>query len=115
MQELGSMNMVQVKFVTHVQTANAAASQQLFRFIEKLLYCNKLTRDDRGTSSAGSPEQPCTGSASGPNHRAQKQEKGARCICLIATLMIDFSNYGSSNYVDILTLIKLYNIKIDFD
>lgn len=60
-----------VHFVASLQYADIAASLQLSGFIEKLLHCNKLTRDDGGAGSAGSPGQPRTGCCTGPNYRQE--------------------------------------------
>lgn len=79
-QECGVLITVDVEFATHLRYANIAALLQLFGLIEKLLHCNKLTRDDRGAGSAGSPGQRRTGCCTGPNYR---QETGDLIFCLI--------------------------------
>lgn len=70
-QQRGVSLAVPVHFVASLQYANIAAFSQLFGLIEKLLHCNKLTRDDRGAGSAGSPGQPRTGCCTGPNYRQE--------------------------------------------
>lgn len=70
---LGVSIAVAVHFVGLLQYANIAAFAQLFGFIEKLLHRNKLTRDDRGAGSAGSPGQPRTGCCTGPNYRQETE------------------------------------------
>lgn len=72
-QQRGVSNAAAVHFAARVQNANIAALLQLFGLIEKSLHCNKLTRDDRGAGSAGSPGQPRTGCCTGPNY---SQETG---------------------------------------
>lgn len=69
-----------VQFAGCLQYANNAALLQLYGLIDKLLHCNKLTRDDRGAGSAGSPGQPRTGCCTGPSYR---QETGDFRVCLI--------------------------------
>lgn len=70
-QQWGVSIAVAVHFVGLLQYADIAAFAQLFGFIEKLLHRNKLTRDDRGAGSAGSPGQPRTGCCAGPNYRQE--------------------------------------------
>lgn len=79
-QQSGARIAVAVQFAAPLQFAYIAALSQLFGLIEKLLHCNKLTRDDRGAGSAGSPGQPRTGCCTGPNYR---QETGDFRFCLI--------------------------------
>lgn len=70
-QQRGVSLAVAVHFVASLQYANIATFLQLYGLIEKLLHCNKLTRDDRGAGSAGSPGQPRTGCCTGPNYRQE--------------------------------------------
>lgn len=70
-QQRGVSIAVAVQFAALLQCANIAAFLQLYGLIEKLLHCNKLTRDDRGAGSAGSPGQPRTGCCTGPNYRQE--------------------------------------------
>lgn len=70
-QQCGVSIAVAVQFAGCLQRANIAALLQLFGLIDKLLHCNKLTRDDRGAGSAGSPGQPRTGCCTGPSYRQE--------------------------------------------
>lgn len=71
MQQCGATIAAAVQFAASLQYTNIAALLQLFRLIQKSLHCNKLTRDDRGAGSAGSPGQPRTGCCTGPNYRQE--------------------------------------------
>lgn len=79
-QQRGVSLAVVVHFVASLQYANIATFLQLYGLIEKLLHCNKLTRDDRGAGSAGSPGQPRTGCCTGPNYR--QETGGFRFACI---------------------------------
>lgn len=70
-QRCGVSFAIAVQFSALLQYENIAALLQLFGLIEKSLHCNKLTRDDRGAGSAGSPGQPRTGCCTGPNYRQE--------------------------------------------
>lgn len=70
-QQRGVSIAVAVHLVVSLQHSSNAALVQFYGLIEKSLHCNKLTRDDRGAGSAGSPGLPRTGCCTGPNYRQE--------------------------------------------
>lgn len=69
--QCGVSSAVAVQFEDSLRSSDIAALWQFFGLNEKSLHCNKLTRDDSGAGSAGSPGQPRTGCCTGPDYRQE--------------------------------------------